>query len=156
MVRDKCLWPGPGGVDPGDTTRASDVLAFAFILFFTRKLKVPGFKVRRILDVIAEDATRYFLVIFGSHFVFVMTLNLGRVSATISHSGSPTVMFTGWSCSQRLNFFQPRKPSPTHLERNNPDHTFFIAISGLIVYVLRLTYILLFKLLTPVSGIFPL
>ena len=37
-----------------------------------------------ILETIAEDATRYFLVIFTSHFVLVMTLNLGRVSVTIS------------------------------------------------------------------------
>jgi hypothetical protein len=65
-----------------DTTYTSDFLAFAFIVFYTRRSKVPGVKVRTILDTIAEDATRYFLVIFTSHFVFVMTLNLGRVSPT--------------------------------------------------------------------------
>lgn len=34
----------------------------------------------------AEDATRYFLVIFTAHLVFVLTLNLGRVSAAVSLS----------------------------------------------------------------------
>lgn len=40
-----------------------------------------------ILDIIAEDATWYFLVIFTAHFVLVLTLNLGRVSATASIFG---------------------------------------------------------------------
>ena len=41
---------------------------------------MPGFKAPRILGTIAEDATRYFLVIFTSHFVLTMSLILGRVS----------------------------------------------------------------------------
>ena len=34
-----------------------------------------------ILDTITEDAMWYFLVIFTSHVVLVLTLNLARVSA---------------------------------------------------------------------------
>lgn len=40
-----------------------------------------------ILRTMAEDSTRYFLVIATSHLVVQLTLNLGRVSATISLSG---------------------------------------------------------------------
>ena len=43
------------------------------------KLKVPT-----ILGTIAEDATRYFLVIFSSHVVLEITLIFGRVSAANS------------------------------------------------------------------------
>lgn len=59
-----------------------DSLAFSLILFLASrssrervgiKLKVPS-----ILQSIAEDATRYFLVIFTSHFVLMMTLVLAR------------------------------------------------------------------------------
>ena len=39
-----------------------------------------GIKYPTILGTIAEGATWYFLVIVTSHFVLVMTLNLGRVS----------------------------------------------------------------------------
>lgn len=39
------------------------------------KLKIPS-----ILQNIAADATRYFLVIFTSHFVLMMIMILGRVS----------------------------------------------------------------------------
>lgn len=78
MVRANWLRP-----DLVHTICIPDFLAFSFIIFFTRKSKVKGLKVRTIWDTIAEDATRYFLVIFTAHFVFVMTLNLGRVSETI-------------------------------------------------------------------------
>jgi hypothetical protein len=38
------------------------------------------------LEVVAKDSTRYFLVIFTSHFVFEMTLNLGDVSMALFSS----------------------------------------------------------------------
>ena len=57
-----------------------DFLAFSLIIFLAKKSKVPGLRVPTILDNIAQDATWYFLVIFTSHFVLVMTLNLGRVT----------------------------------------------------------------------------
>jgi hypothetical protein len=76
-----CKWPLTYSSD-ADTMDTSDFFAFALIVFYMKKSKVPGVKVRTIWDTIAEDATRYFLVIFTSHFVFMMTLNLGRVSPT--------------------------------------------------------------------------
>ncbi|KAF9786761.1 hypothetical protein BJ322DRAFT_1106879 [Thelephora terrestris] len=57
-----------------------DALAFMVIIFQARRSRVPGLKVSNILNTIAEDSTRYFIVIFTSHFVLVMTLNLGRVT----------------------------------------------------------------------------
>jgi hypothetical protein len=77
------LLPSMGSADPTNTLGTLDLLTFGFIIFFARKSKVPGFKVPTLLDTIAEDATRYFLVIFTSHLVFVITLNLGRVSPAI-------------------------------------------------------------------------
>ncbi|KAF9786682.1 hypothetical protein BJ322DRAFT_1019309 [Thelephora terrestris] len=59
---------------------APDALAFVVIIFQARRSRVPGLKVSNILNTIAEDSTRYFIVIFTSHFVLVMTLNLGRVT----------------------------------------------------------------------------
>ena len=64
----------------------SDFLAFLLIIFLAVKSRTPGLNVPRILDVIAKDATRYFLVIFTSHLVFALTLNLARVSATVPPS----------------------------------------------------------------------
>jgi hypothetical protein len=81
-----------GSADPTNTLGTLDLLTFGFIIFFARKSKVPGFKIPTLLDTIAEDATRYFLVIFTSHLVFVITLNLGRVSPAILISGLYTMM----------------------------------------------------------------
>ncbi|KAF9786759.1 hypothetical protein BJ322DRAFT_1051819 [Thelephora terrestris] len=55
-----------------------DTLAFFVIVFQARRSKVPGLKVPTILNTIAEDSTRYFMVIFASHFVLLMTLSFGR------------------------------------------------------------------------------
>jgi hypothetical protein len=65
------------------TTNKPDFFAFSLIIILANKTKVPGLRVPTIMGTIAEDATWYFLVIFTSHFVLVMTLNLGRVSATL-------------------------------------------------------------------------
>jgi len=59
-----------------------DFLAFSLIIFLAAKSEVSRLGVPNILRTIAEDATRYFLVIFSSHFVLEMTLSLARVSAT--------------------------------------------------------------------------
>ena len=66
------------------TVFASDFLAFVLIILLAVWSKAGGLEIPMILRAIAKDATRYFLVIFTSHFVLVMTLNLGRVSATVS------------------------------------------------------------------------
>lgn len=61
-----------------------DFFAFLLIIFLAIDSKPRGFKVPTIMGTIAEDATLYFLVIFTSHFVLEMTLNLGRVSTAVS------------------------------------------------------------------------
>ena len=64
----------------------SDTLAFALIILSATKLKATGIKVSAILATIVEDSTLYFLFIFASQFVFMMTLVLGRVSAAVPDS----------------------------------------------------------------------
>ena len=61
-----------------------DTLAFLFTIFFAMRAKPTGVKVPTILGTIAEDATRYFLVIFTAHVVQEITLIFGRVSAASS------------------------------------------------------------------------
>jgi hypothetical protein len=51
-------------------------------MFVATRSKAHGIKVSVILRTIAEDGTRYFMIIFASHFVVEMTLNLARVGAT--------------------------------------------------------------------------
>ena len=67
--------------DPSCDMQPPDFLAFSLIIFLAAKSGALKLKVPNILETIAEDAIRYFLVIFSSHFVLEMTLALGRVSA---------------------------------------------------------------------------
>ncbi|KAF9789657.1 hypothetical protein BJ322DRAFT_1018258 [Thelephora terrestris] len=53
-----------------------DFLAFSLIILLAVTMRAPGLKVRSILETIAEDATKYFLIIFTSHLVVEVTLNL--------------------------------------------------------------------------------
>ena len=69
----------PSSVDA--TTRLPDSLAFAFIIYFARTSRSAGLRVPTLLGTIAEDAMRYFLVIFSSHLVLAMTLLLARVKS---------------------------------------------------------------------------
>lgn len=73
-----------GGTDAAANVHTLDFLAFSLIISVAARSKTRGLRLPTILRAIAEDATRYFLVIFTSHFVLEMTLNLGRVSATVS------------------------------------------------------------------------
>ena len=77
----------PDGADPAGDAEKSDSLAFSLILFLatrsSREMAGAKMKVPSILKHIAEDAMRYFLVIFTSHFVLMMTLLLAPVSATV-------------------------------------------------------------------------
>ena len=70
----------PHRVDLISGAHESDLLAFALIISSTAKLKTTGIKVSVLLSTIVEDSTLYFLFIFASQFVFMMTLILGRVS----------------------------------------------------------------------------
>lgn len=80
----------PDGADPAGDVENSDSLAFSLILFLatrsSREMAGAKMKVPSILKHIAEDAMRYFLVIFTSHFVLMMTLLLAPVGATVSPS----------------------------------------------------------------------
>jgi len=60
----------------------TDTLAFLVIVVLAVRSRFRG-EMPRILRKIAQDTTVYFLVIFTSHFALVMTLLLGRVSASI-------------------------------------------------------------------------
>lgn len=87
MVRWDYLKSKPyGAPGPADAMYAQDFLAFSLTMFLAARSTIPGLKVPMILRTVAEDATRYFLVIFTSHFVLEMTLGLGRVSTTSSLS----------------------------------------------------------------------
>jgi len=68
--------------DPSGDMYAPDSLAFSLIIYLAIRSKALSVKIPTILGTMAEDATRYFLVIFTSHFVLEMTLILGRVSPT--------------------------------------------------------------------------
>ena len=76
-----------------ENVHGSDLLAFLLIVFLAMNSEARGFKIPSILRTIAEDSTRYFLVIFTSHFVLEMTLNLGRVSVN-SFISSPRLQST--------------------------------------------------------------
>jgi len=65
----------------------TDTLAFLVIVVLTVRSRLGG-EMPRILRKIAQDTTVYFLVIFTSHFVFMMTLLLERVSASIVRDGN--------------------------------------------------------------------
>jgi len=61
----------------------TDTLAFLVIVVLAVRAGLNGAKVPRILRSIVQDTTLYFLVIFTSHFVLVMTLLFARVSLSI-------------------------------------------------------------------------
>ena len=61
-----------------------DFVAFLIIVYLAGRSTFRQLGIPTILDTIARDATKYFLVIFTAHFVLVMTLLIARVtSATV-------------------------------------------------------------------------
>ena len=56
-----------------------DLLAFLFIIHLALKSRSYRSKLPNLLKIMAEDATLYFLVIFTSHFLLVVTLVFGSV-----------------------------------------------------------------------------
>ena len=103
----------PGGTDLTLNVYKSDFLAFSLIVYWTFWVRKNGLrhKFATILDTVAEDSMWYFLLVFFSHFALVMTMNLGRVSATIFHSGLWLIASTAYFYSRRYNSSQPRKLS---------------------------------------------
>lgn len=55
-----------------------DTLALFTIIFFAKRVAPVGFGTPTILDAIKQDAAWYFLVIFATHLVLLMTLSFGR------------------------------------------------------------------------------
>ena len=56
------------------------------IAYLAYRAMVPRSGVPGLLGIMAKDATKYFLVIFTSHFVFTMTVLFARVSLTAHFS----------------------------------------------------------------------
>jgi len=61
---------------------------FLVVVVLAFKSGLKGYKMPRILRIIVQDATIYFLVIFTSHLVFEMTLLFARVSTPLSAIGA--------------------------------------------------------------------
>ena len=70
------------------TSLPTDTSVFLVVVALAAKSGLKGYKMPRILRIIVQDATIYFLVIFTSHFVFWMTLLLARVSTPTISNGS--------------------------------------------------------------------
>ena len=102
----------------------SDFLAFSLIIYRIIRVRknALGHKFATILDTVAEDSMWYFLLVFSAHFTLVMTLNLARVSATVSHPGLQLILSTVGLYSRRSNFFQPRELSRSYPENDPPPH----------------------------------
>ena len=66
-----------------NTRPTLDSLAFLTITFLATRLKLRGFKIRTIMQTIATDAIRYFMVIFSVQLVLVLTLNLSSVRTVV-------------------------------------------------------------------------
>ena len=65
----------------------SEFLTFSLIIFLAKRSQKRGLEIPRILGTIMDDATWYFLVIFTSHFVLIITLLFGRVSVAVIFHG---------------------------------------------------------------------
>jgi hypothetical protein len=95
------------------TTYALDFLAFSVTMFFTTRLsrKVRGLRAPTLLEIIAKDATWYFLVIFTAHFALEMTILFGRVSAIVLLSLLQLMTLTShpYLSRNRSNSFRARE-----------------------------------------------
>ena len=87
MVRGNRVKSESAGANSTENVYESDFVAFSLMIILAVTSGARGLKIPMILRTMAEDATRYFLVIFSSHFVLEMTLNLGRVSVNVSFFG---------------------------------------------------------------------
>lgn len=103
------------GANTVENARETDTLAFLLIVFLAVMSEMQGLtqelRIPTILRTMAEDATRYFLVIFTAHLVFVLTLNLGRVSAMVSLPELRSMTFNTLVSRKQYNFFRDRESS---------------------------------------------
>lgn len=70
----------PEEADSDRNVPTSDLLAFSLIICLAKKSGAVSLNVRVILGTIVEDSVWYFLVIFTSQLVLVLTLEFARVS----------------------------------------------------------------------------
>jgi hypothetical protein len=102
----------------------SDSLAFLLIMFLATRFKRRGLKVRTLMEAIAADAMRYFMVIFSAHLVLVLTLNLAPVRTAAPLSGLLPMSSDVLLFRNRSNFFQARKSHTSHAALTNSHYTF--------------------------------
>ena len=77
------IWYGTSLVLHRSSTRIiPDFLAFSLIVYLVVRSNVTKIPIPSLLKTIVRDATCYFLVIFTSHFVFVMFLFFASVSTS--------------------------------------------------------------------------
>jgi len=69
----------PGGIH---SDHPADFLAFSVIVYLVVRSNVTKMPIPSLLKTIVRDATCYFLVIFTSHFVYVMFLLFASVSTS--------------------------------------------------------------------------
>ena len=98
-----CIW------NSNNTRGSSDSLAFLTVMFLAARLRFQGLKVRTIMQTIAADAMRYFMVIFSAHLVLVLTLNLAPVRTMVPPSGLRPIPSNASLVRIRFNFCQARK-----------------------------------------------
>lgn len=91
-----------------------DSLAFLLMMFLATRLQTRGLMVRSIMETIAADSMRYFLVIFSSHFVLLMTLNLGPVRTAVPPFGLLQITSNVLFARNRSNFFRARKSQTSY------------------------------------------
>jgi hypothetical protein len=117
----RCGHHGPDRIDDAHTP---DILAFLLVVYRARKSRVPGLKFSTLLDTIAKDSTSWFMLVFTSHLVLVMTLSLGRVSLVSRFSELQQMTSALGPSSQVSSFFQPRKSSSPYRNHNHPHRGF--------------------------------
>lgn len=120
-------------------------------MFFATRWNTRKLKIKTVLGTIAEDATWYFFVIFTAHVVFVFTLNLGRVSATILFSRQLLMSLS----SKQSNFFRLCKFFLIRVEHKNSYPLLFCRAQGHHGVSLDLAYALSYNGQLPVLGTSP-
>lgn len=91
-----------------------DFLMFSFIIFLAMRSRTPGLKAPRILGVVADDATRYFLVIFTSHLVLEMTLIFGHEQAIQLLPGAGALVYLPVMVSRIMLSLRKAMDSPQY------------------------------------------
>ena len=70
---------------PGDTDtdHSTDILAFSVIVYLVIRSNLNKVPIPRLFKTIAQDATYYFLFIFTTHFVLLMSVRISLYPSVI-------------------------------------------------------------------------